>query len=69
MVGELETISFGGPISWLTTLVHLVDIFTVLSTFSSFDMVLCPELAIFMKELAGNLICSSFWRTKVVHKN
>jgi len=39
-----------GPISWLT-LVHVVDVFTVLRSFSSLDMVLCPELAIFMKEL------------------
>jgi hypothetical protein len=51
MVREQETISYGGPISWLTTLVHLVDVFTVLRTFSSLHMVLCPELAIFMKEL------------------
>jgi len=51
MVGEQETIFYGGPISWLTTLVHLVDVFTVLRTFSSLDMVLCPELAIFMIEL------------------
>jgi hypothetical protein len=40
-----------GPISWLTPLVHLVDVFIVLRTFSSLDMVLCQELAIFMKEL------------------
>jgi hypothetical protein len=51
MVGEEETIFYRGPISWLTTLGHLVDVFTVLRTFSSLDMVLCPELAIFMKEL------------------
>jgi len=51
MVGEQEIIFYQGPISWLTTLVHLVDVFTVLPTFSSLDMVLCPELAIFMKEL------------------
>jgi hypothetical protein len=51
MVGKQETIFYGGPISWLTTLVHLVDVFTVLCIFSSLDMVLCPELAIFMKEL------------------
>jgi hypothetical protein len=50
MVGEQETIFYGGPISWLTTFLHLVDGFTVLCTFSSLDMVLCPELAIFMKE-------------------
>ncbi len=51
MVGEQETIFYRGPISWLTTLVHLVDVFTVLHTFSSLDTILCPELAIFMKEL------------------
>jgi hypothetical protein len=51
MVGEQETIFYGGPISWLTPLVHLVDVFIVLRTFSSLDMVLCQELAIFMKEL------------------
>ncbi len=51
MVGEQETIFYRGPISWLTTLVHLVDVFTVLRTFSSLDTILCPELAIFMKEL------------------
>jgi hypothetical protein len=51
MVGEEETTFYRGPISWLTTLVHLVEVFTVLRTFSSLDMVLCPELAIFMKEL------------------
>jgi hypothetical protein len=51
MVGEQETIFYGGPISWLTTLVHLVDVFTVLHTFSSLDIILCPEPAIFMKKL------------------
>jgi len=51
MVGEQETIFYQGPIKWLTTLVHLVDVFTVLRTFSSLDTILCPELAIFMKEL------------------
>jgi len=32
-------------------LVHLVDVFIVLRTFSSLDMVLCPELAFLMKEV------------------
>jgi hypothetical protein len=40
-----------GPISCLTALVHLVDVFTELHTFLSLDMVLCPELGIYMKEL------------------
>jgi len=51
MVGEQKTIFYGGPISWLTTLVHIVDVFTVLRTFSSLDMVLCLGSVIFMKEL------------------
>jgi hypothetical protein len=51
MVGEQETIFYQGPIKWLTTLVHLVDVFTLLYAFSSLDIILCPEFAIFMKEL------------------
>jgi hypothetical protein len=49
MVREQEAIFYEGPISWLTTLVHLVVVFAVLHTFLSLDMVLCPELAIFIK--------------------